>query len=488
MDLEQTINELGKAFAEFKATVDESLKKKADVVITEKINRIDAELNRLEDLKEALEAQKKRADMLEKRLERSAIAAGDAAPKAFDLKAFNRDLRIFAAERGRVAVDVSEEEALAYKAGFITYLRKGKDAFYDAERKAMSVGSDPDGGYLVPADTSGRIVQKVYELSPIRSIANVQQISSDALEGLIDNGEAGFSWVGETGVRSETSTPRLGQWRIQAEEMYAYPMTTRKLLDDAAIDVEAWLINKVAERFARAEGQAFVLGDGVAKPRGFTTYPTSTADDSTRPWGTMQHINTGANGAFASSNPADVLFDVVDALKDAYKANARWVTRQSVITMIRKFKESTTNAYIWQPGLQVGQPSTLLGYPITKSEDMPALSNGSLSMAFGNFDVGYQIVDRFGNRIIRDDITLPGYVKFHVFRRVGGAVLNFEAIKFVRFGTFAQRSLDDRSCGLHCDRQWFACGPGRQQQLDGCVHHWGCCWQRQLHSEASGQR
>lgn len=435
MDLDQTINELGKAFAEFKATVDESLKKKADVVITEKINRIDAELDRLDTLKESLEAQAKRADALEKRLERSALAGNNSGAKPLDIKAFNRDLRIFAAERGRIVADVSEDEALAYKQGFQAYLRKGQNAFYDAERKAMSVGSDPDGGYLVPADTSGRIIQKVYELSPIRSIANVQSISTDALEGLNDNEEAGFAWVGETDTRSETSTPRLGQWRIQAEEMYAYPRTTRKLLDDAAVDVEAWLINKASERFARAEGVAFVTGDGIAKPRGFATYPTATTGDGSRAWGTLQHFNTGVNGAFANTNPSDILFDISDSLKDEYRAGARWVTLQSVITTIRKFKESTSNAYIWQPGLQAGQPSTLLGYPITKAEAMPSLGAGSLSLAFGNFSAAYQIVDRFGNRIIRDDITLPGFVKFHVFRRVGGAVLNFEAIKFIRFGT-----------------------------------------------------
>ena len=440
-DVKKVADELARTFEEFKQAHSEELaglrKNFDDVLSKEKVARIDAALDRLEDLNTAFKSEQKRGDDLEKRMQRLVIGGGSGGgDKAeAELKQFNRILAIHAAEQKRNHEDATPEQMTAYKAGFEGFMRKGAGAFYDAERKAMSVGSDPDGGYLVPADTSGRIIARVYDLSPIRQIASVQPISSDALEGLNDLDEAGFAWTGETQTRVETTTPQLGKYRIPAEEMYAYPRTTRKLLDDAAVDVENWLIGKASERFARAEGAAFVVGDGAAKPRGFTTYPTAATADGSRAWGTFEHFNTTANGAFAGSNPADILIDVIDAMKDGYRDGARWVTRRSVISLIRKFKEATTNAYLWQPGLQAGQPPTLLGFPVTKAEDMPALGAASLSMAFGNFAAGYQIVDRLGMRVIRDEITAPGFVKFHVFRRVGGAAVQFEAIKFVRFGS-----------------------------------------------------
>ncbi|WP_291295826.1 phage major capsid protein [Elioraea sp.] len=434
-EMTEIVDGLGRAFEEFKKSNDVALKKH-DVVLEEKLRKLDETMDRLEDQKAQIEAEAKRADELEKRLNRMGLGgAGGEDKAAAELKTFNAMLGAQAAEQKRAFAALDHDGLRAYKAGLDTFLRKGRDAFFDGERKAMSVGADPDGGYLVPADMTGRIITRVFDLSPIRAISAVQAISADALEGLADYDEAGFAWVGETEARAETTTPNLGKYRIQAEEMYAYPRTTRKLLDDAVVDVGAWLEGKAAERFARAEGQSFVAGNGIARPRGFTTYPTAATADGSRAWGTLEHINTTASGAFGASNPADVLIVVVEAMKDGYRDGCTWVTRRSVISLIRKMKEATTNAYLWQPGLAQGQPPTLLGFPVVKAEDMPALAAGSLSMAFGNFGVAYQVVDRLGLRVIRDEITQPGFVKFHVFRRVGGAVVQFEALKFVRFGS-----------------------------------------------------
>jgi HK97 family phage major capsid protein len=205
------------------------------------------------------------------------------------------------------------------------------------------------------------------------------------------------------------------------------------MLDDSSLDVEAWLADKLADRFSRLENAAFVLGDGTSQPRGFLTYPTAAITDAARPWGTLEHFGTGVNGDFAPASPADVLMDITTALKAGHLANAGWVTRRSVIARIRKFKESTTNAYLWQPGLQQGQPQTLLGFPVTLAEEMPALAAGSLSLAFGDFREGYQIVDRVGVRTLRDPFTAKPFVKFYTTKRVGGGVVNFDAIKLIRF-------------------------------------------------------
>jgi HK97 family phage major capsid protein len=214
--------------------------------------------------------------------------------------------------------------------------------------------------------------------------------------------------------------------------MYAAPRATQKLLDDAVFDVEGWLAGKVADKLSRTEGAAYVAGNGIAKPKGFTAYSTAATADATRDWGTLEHIDTGANGDFAASNPADKLFDLEAAFKPGYLAGASWVTRRSVIVKVRKFKGSDNN-YLWQPGLQAGKPATLIGYPIVMAEDMPALATNSLSMALGNFKTGYQIVDRFGVRLLRDPFTAKPYVIFYTTKRTGGGVVNFEAIKFLRF-------------------------------------------------------
>jgi HK97 family phage major capsid protein len=123
---------------------------------------------------------------------------------------------------------------------------------------------------------------------------------------------------------------------------------------------------------------------------------------------------------------------VIGALKDAYKSNARFVTRREVTTKIRKFKDQNNN-YLWQPSLQAGQPDMLAGYQITNAQDMPALANNSLSLAFGDFREAYQIVDRIGIRTLRDPYTGKPFVIFYSTKRVGGGVLNFEAIKFLKF-------------------------------------------------------
>jgi len=326
-------------------------------------------------------------------------------------------------------------DQMQHKASFQTFLRKGNDqGLAEIEKKALSVGSDPDGGYMVPVEMSDRIVRRVEQMSTFRTLASSVQISTEALEGLRDVDEAGAGWTTETGARGETASPTLGKWRIAVAEMYAEPRATQTFLDDAAVDVESWLSAKIADRFARLENTAFVSGDGVAKPRGFASYPTAATADAARSWGTIEHVASGANGGFAASSPADVLFDLVHAFKQPYLTGASWIARRQVIALIRKLKASD-GSYLWQPGLQQGQPATLLDFPVVTDEDMPALGTGALSLALGNFREAYQIVDRIGIRVLRDPYTAKPYVKFYATKRVGGDVVNFEAVKFVKFSS-----------------------------------------------------
>lgn len=438
-DVKELLEEQGKAWEEFKQThareLAEIKKGFADVVTTDKLSRIDAALNAAAERQQALI---QRADAMEKRMNRPGAGGGDGSDKAeVEVKMFNAMAQAYAAEKGRPAPAPLSADGLAeYKAGFGRFLRYGKDELDATERKAMSVGSDPDGGYVVTPDMSGRIVTRVFETSPMRSIASVVTIGTDALEGIRDIDEAASGgWVSETATRSDTNTPQIGTWRIPVHEVYANPKMTQKLIDDANLDVEAWLATKIADRLARYENEAFVTGNGASRPQGITAYTTAATADASRSWGQFEHIMSGASADFAASNPADKLLDLIGAMKDAYLANARWLTRREVITKVRKFKEATTNAYMWQPGLQAGQAQQLFGFPITIAQDMPALAADSLSLAFGDFREAYQIVDRAGFRTLRDPYSSKPYVSFYTTRRVGGGAVQFEAVKFLKFNT-----------------------------------------------------
>lgn len=422
---------IGQAFEEFKKTNDAIVQGKADgkavADLEQKLAKISTDLDGLAEAKGKIE------DALVKLSRPSGADQFDKDAK-LEVKTFN-DMRRANAKSGAPVNEVELDAYVAYKSAFTKLVRGGPNILEPAEQKALVAGSDPDGGFLLPAAAVGRVVGKVYELSPIRQIAGVQAISGPALEGVYDNDEASSGWVGEVGSRTETNTPQLGKYRLEAFEIYAAPKASQTILDDSAVDVEAWLAAKVADRFARQEADAFINGDGLVKPRGFATYTTAATADSSRAWGQIEHKATANNGDFASSNPADTLFDLIGAFKTAYLQRAKWVTRREVIAKVRKFKESTTNAYMWQPGLQAGQPDTLLGYPIVNCQDVPTLATGSLSMWFGDWMEAYQIVDRIGIRTLRDPFTAKPYVVFYSTKRVGGGVLNFEAIKAVKFGS-----------------------------------------------------
>jgi len=443
-ELKSTIENIGRAHTEFMAECDKLYAKKdgvagavksamAELKIENLSQAIDDLTGKKEDLEKRLKADKDRIDELEKKINRPGFTSDEDKLEAKAISDFNVQAKAIARDRGLPQpADASPEQYRAYKSGMQKMLRQGDKALTDEERKAMSVGVDPDGGYFVTPDMSGRVVTRLFDLSPIRQIANVQAISSDRLEGIEDINEADAGWVGETGTRSDTNTPQVGKYEIPVHEMYAQPKATQKLLDDSSVDIEGWLSGKVTDKFARVEGAAFIVGNGIAKPRGFTTYTTAATADASRTWGELEHVATGVNADFAATNPADHLFDLEAAFKPGYLAGASWVTRRSVIVKVRKFKGSDNN-YLWQPGLQAGKPSTLIGYPVVMAEDMPALAEDSLSMALGDFKLGYQIVDRLGIRILRDPFTDKPYVKFYTIKRTGGAVVHFECIKFIKF-------------------------------------------------------
>lgn len=317
------------------------------------------------------------------------------------------------------------------RAAFVAALRKGEDRLpaehrvaFDRLQKRLSVDSNPDGGFVVDPAFSARISTVLFETSPVRQVATVETISTDALEGLFDGDETTVGWVSESQSRPDTATPQIGLWRIPTHEMFANPAATQKLLDDAFLDMESWLATKVSDRLARLENEAFVNGNGVGQPRGFLTYPAGTNR------GQILQVASGAVGAPFIT--AEGIINIVYSCKAGYRQGSVWAMNRSTVGAIRRIRADSpiagTGEFMWQPGFGT-QPQTLMGYAIVEMEDMPDLDAGSLSYAYGNFAAAYTIVDRQGVRILRDPFTAKPFVSFYTTKRVGGDVINFEALK-----------------------------------------------------------
>jgi HK97 family phage major capsid protein len=425
----EAVVEVKKGFEQFKeaaATREKELLTKGDVdpLIEEKLAKINEDLNQKQELIDKLYVATKRKNI---QLDGKSVTEEE-----LNLKA--REWAQIAFKRRGIAMpdDLGHEQVAEYKSAFGQFLRKGDTRMMEPEEaKAMSVYSDPDGGFFVDPDTSGRMVQKVFETSEIRAYASTQVISTDALEGSFDLEEAGYGWVGETGARTETTTPQVKIWRIPVHEMWAMPQATQKLLDDANVDVQGWLASKVSDRFARAENTAFVNGTGTDRPRGFLTY----ADGTTLP-GTIEQFKTAADGAFASTpSGADKLVEMIYGMKAQYRRGASWAMNRTTLGGVRLLKNSD-GQMLWQPSIAAGQPSQLLGYPIASFEDMPDYTTtDALAIAFADWAEAYQIVDRAGISLLIDPYTSKPFVKFYSRKRTGGDVVNFEAIKLLKFGS-----------------------------------------------------
>jgi len=390
--------EMVRAFEEFKQANDQKLAEKSsvDAILQEKIARIDSVLG----------GYGQRIDTIE--LKQSRPVLGREKPEAAETSA-----------------------ALEHKAAFEAYVRSGDNNRLRAfELKALSAGSNPDGGFVVTPEIEKQIGEKLFNISPIRSLSSQRTISSNVYKKPMMTAGPGAGWVGETDARAQTATPTLDELSFPAMELYAMPAATQTLLDDAAVNIEEWLAGEVDQVFAAQEGAAFVSGDGNNKPKGFLSYTTVANGSWT--WGNIGYIASGAAGAFPTTNQSDVLIDLIYAVRAGYRQNAVFVMNRKTQSVIRKFKDSTGN-YLWQPPATPSSRASLMGFPLYDVEDMPDISAGSLSIAFGDFGRGYLVVDRAGVTVLRDPYTAKPYVLFYTTKRVGGGVQDFDAIKVMKF-------------------------------------------------------
>lgn len=304
-------------------------------------------------------------------------------------------------------------------------------------RAAATSDVDPAGGFLVIPEVETAITRVAEKTTAMRKLANVRTISASALRKPVSKGGAAGGWVGERETRGETDTPSLDVIEIVAREMYAEPAASQILLDDAFTDVAAWLGEEAGIAFGDLEAAAFIAGAGVQTPRGILAYDT--VANVSYAWGKVGYIASGGAGAWASADPADKLIDLVHALKAKYRQNGAFLMNDLTIASARKLKATTgtgaANSYLWEPSFQAGQPPKLLGYPVYSDDNMPDIGADKFSIAFGDFRAGYQIVDRAGISVLRDPYTKKGFVKFYTTKRVGGGIVNFEAIKLMKFAS-----------------------------------------------------
>lgn len=402
----EILTELQQTFAAFKEERDAELKgikaKFADVVQTEKVDRINNEItaltNSLNEVNQVLAAMK---------------AGGGAGAQPDPIKA---------------------EHAKA----FDRYFRKGVESNL-AElqvKAALTTQSDPDGGYLVPTEMSQTIDRILGTTSVMRQLATVMPIGTNEYKKLVNMGGAASGWVGEEQARPETNTPKLRELIFSVMEIYANPATTRTMLDDGIVDIGAWLGSEVDTTFAEQEGAAFVSGDGVKRPRGILAYPI--VANSSYSWGNVGYVPSGAAADFiattTSANPADCLIDLLYALKQGYRNNASFLMSDLTMARVRKFKDADGN-YIWAAPTATEQVATILQKPVYNDDNMQAIGANSYPIACGDFQRGYLIIDRQGIRVLRDEFTNKPYVHFYTTKRVGGGIQNFEAIKLLKMAT-----------------------------------------------------
>jgi len=408
-ELKESIDHNGDEEKINKLVTDISLRQDAiDTKVNQRIDSLEVAMQRLPgDSKDEKEVQKEARQFVLHKL----------AVKNYKNNEKGVDFRTYAEAVKNINID----EYKQYSEMLDIYLRTQGDIrmLKPEQEKLLQIGIDPDGGYLVTPQMSTRILARMFEGDPIRQLANVQTISTEALEEWVDWGDAGAEWESETVATTNQTTPTWNKKRIGTHPLATRPKATQTMLEDAAINVEAWLSDKVANRFARTEGAAFVSGNGVGKPKGFLDYASGTT------YGTVQQIAMGN----ASNITADGFISIKYGMKEMYIGRGTWLMNRSTLAAAMKLKDGNGD-YLWKPGMLASDPySTLLGLPVRMSTTMPEITASALSVALADWSRAYTIVDRLGITVIKDIYTAKPAVEFYFRKRVGGDVVDFDAIK-----------------------------------------------------------
>lgn len=410
--LNQVIDDLGRGYEEMKSrleSIDTEVKKfgAVDVVSKDAVDRLASDLAAMKANSEAIERKLNAAEL-------SGVGGEADHKRESERKDFLKGMR------SKAAWDKLEEKAV------------------DADFSSNSTS----GGVAIPEVIASEILKKVLDISPMRGLVRVTQVASPNYERLVNSRGLASGWVGESGTRSETDTPTINRVTFTHGELYANPKASNWSLNDLMFDVQNWLVEEIADEFAYQEGVAILTGNGTNKPTGIISgTPEDTADDGVspaRPFGTLQYKPTGAAGAFQNDqltspagDPLAVFKDVYAALKRAYHPNARWLMNRSTFATLSKMRDGDGRGII-QWDAATSQPMAILGYPISIMDGMPDVGSNTFPVAFGDFRAGYELLDITGMSMIRDDVTTKGYTFFYVSRRLGGKLVNDDAIKLIK--------------------------------------------------------
>ena len=334
----------------------------------------------------------------------------------------------------RPALSAEADASAPHRKAMETYLRCGEDDALrglELEGKALNTAVNAEGGYLVDPQTAESIQSVLRSASSLRAIANVVTVEATSFDVLIDSTDVGAGWSDEVSATSETDTPQIERISIPLHELSALPKASQRLLDDAAFDIEGWLAGRIADKFARAEADAFINGNVAGRPKGILSH--ATVANTGWSWGNIGYVATGTAGDFDPANASDAIVDLVYALGARYRANASFVMNSKTAGAVRKMKDAD-GRFLWSDGLSQGQPARLMGYPVLIAEDMPDIATDTMAIAFGDFGAGYTIAERPDLRVLRDPFSAKPHVLFYATKRVGGDVTDFAAIKLMKFG------------------------------------------------------
>ena len=325
----------------------------------------------------------------------------------------------------RPALSLASDGEAPHQKAFDAYIRSGDDDALrglDLEGKAMSTAVAADGGYLVDPQTAETVKSVLAGAASLRQVAQVVKVEATSYDVLVDHTDAGAGWATEAAATGESATPQIDRVSIALHELNAMPKASQRLLDDSAFDVEGWLAERIADKFARAEAAAFVNGDGVDKPRGFLSH--TVVDSDSAAWGQIGSVVSGVDGGISE----DAIIKLVYALGARYRANGTFVMNSKTVAAVRSLKDND-GRFLWSDGLAAGEPARLMGYPVLVAEDMPDIASGAHAIAFGDFHKGYTVAERPDLRILRDPFSAKPNVLFYATKRVGGDVTDFSAIK-----------------------------------------------------------
>jgi len=300
-----------------------------------------------------------------------------------------------------------------------------REAFWQAMRNkqsyqvqnALEVGTDSEGGYLVPDEFERTLVEALLEENIFRTLANVITTSSGDRKIPVVATKGSAAWVDEEGAIPE-SDDSFTQVTLSAYKLATLIKVSEELLNDSAFNMEAYIAREFARRIGAKEEEAFFTGDGSGKPTG------------------VLHATLGGEvGVTAGSSTALAVDEVIDlfySLKSPYRRRAVFVTNDATVKALRKLKDGS-GQYLWQPSLQAGQPDTILNRPVKTSAYMPVMEAGARSVIFG--DLGYYwVADRQGRSFQRlnELFAVTGQVGFKASQRVDGKLILPEAVKVLR--------------------------------------------------------